>query len=436
MMTSYVEYQELVISAVDEMVRETCLSTATFLSCLESLHAAHDESARSLIEILSNLDSFVDFSKMMENQYGVLYSRTEAVFDATLQSKSQQLKSNASGDKPSGGPYVRVLWDIENVAVPKELGGMKTVSNLSDFLKSKGWSGSGIDTRVTAFFNPAQRSISEKVINELDKAGVELIWVSKKREDADRKLTMRISQEMQVLTPSITTFVIISSDQDFTRQMQLLQNAGFYVVIIHDAKTESWKSALEMHSSEAFPWSFVAAYVDVATSNSIISSQALENVSESQSRSGDQNTFDIKELSIGWIEGICIRWKNIYGFISIASSSFMEVISVHERLKLRQHEYFGNLPEEVRALIDGSSSDSKEVRVFVHYKSLDTDEFSCMNIDGELNSSDVSSSDKKSKKSSSAVCLHKGEKVRSLVVLGKRGFRALTVKKNHHICSE
>lgn len=52
--------------------------------------------------------------------------------------------------------------------------------------------------RVTAFFNPSNGAVSKHTVNDLDKAAVELVWVSSKREDADRKLGMRINQDMQV----------------------------------------------------------------------------------------------------------------------------------------------------------------------------------------------------------------------------------------------
>ena len=42
--------------------------------------------------------------------------------------------------------------------------------------------------------------MSKAVVKELDQAAVEMVWVSDKREDADRKLGVRIMQEMQVDT--------------------------------------------------------------------------------------------------------------------------------------------------------------------------------------------------------------------------------------------
>ena len=94
--------------------------------------------------------------------------------------------------------------------------------------------------------------MSYKTIEELDKGGVELVWVAAKREDADRKLGLKISQEMHVLRDHAnTTFVIISSDQDFRHHMQVLINAGYAVIIIHNAlkviRQNRWKCAPQLH---------------------------------------------------------------------------------------------------------------------------------------------------------------------------------------------
>lgn len=59
---------------------------------------------------------------------------------------------------------------------------------------------------------------------------------------------------MLVLDPSQTTFVIISSDQDFRHHYQLLSGAGFEVILVHDAKGGKWMQALEMHVGRSFLW--------------------------------------------------------------------------------------------------------------------------------------------------------------------------------------
>jgi hypothetical protein len=150
--------------------------------------------------------------------------------------------------------FVRVLWDLENIRESKREGGMNAVSKIRDFLKDKGFAG-GSDIRVTAFSNPENCPVSHKTIEELDKGGVELVWVAAKRGGADRKLGLRISQEMHMLRDHAnTTFVIISSDQNFRHHMQVLMNAGYTVIIIHKAPPGNWTKSLEMCATAAYHW--------------------------------------------------------------------------------------------------------------------------------------------------------------------------------------
>lgn len=156
--------------------------------------------------------------------------------------------------KPTGAvdQSVRVLWDIENIGVPSNLGGVRTVERIKSFLKGHELVGPGIDTRTTVFFNP--NKITDNVVRALDSAAVELIWINRKQEGADRKIVLRISQEMAVLSPQNTSFVLISSDRDFICQIQLLASAGYKIYVIHNAQHDDCKLALEMHATESFKW--------------------------------------------------------------------------------------------------------------------------------------------------------------------------------------
>lgn len=68
---------------------------------------------------------------------------------------------------------------------------------------------------------------------------------------------------MIVLDPTTTTFVIISSDQDFRHHYQLLSGAGFKVIVVHDAKGGTWTQVLEMHADKAFLWRDIMANKDL-----------------------------------------------------------------------------------------------------------------------------------------------------------------------------
>lgn len=424
MMDCFFEYRNLMSSITEELVAEFNMTMASFADALESLHSLHDDSASSLMLMLSAADSFVDFALMMESQYSRIYPSTE-----TAKRYDPEKVPNTSSKAAVGQQHmcVRVLWDIENVSVPKSLGGLKTVANLREFLKSRGLLGAGIDNRITAFFNPSQRSVSQKTVNELDKAGIELIWVSTKREDADRKLGMRISQEMQVLIPSMSVFVIISSDQDFRSQMQLLQSSGFRVVVIHQCKTEDWKAAMEMYCSDAFDWSAVIGSGNLSLDEEVIPKELRKIV-------------DIKELEIGWTAGICSRWKTLYGFVMIKSSDLINLLQSFDKDVILNHEYYVNLPVDFRNqfeedFIEKSELDrtnSIDVRVYAHHKALDecfkTPRSPERLLTGTATSTSVVLVTPEKEVKIQEYSLSKGESVVLHVALGSRGLRALSIK--------
>lgn len=109
------------------------------------------------------------------------------------------------------------------------------------------------------------------------------IWVSSKREDADRKLGLRINQEMMVLPPADTTFVIISSDQDFRHYYQLLGSRGYEVIVVHNARNGSnWVQVLEMHTHRAYRW------LDIMAGNVISRDEVLAHPIECHTGNSDR----------------------------------------------------------------------------------------------------------------------------------------------------
>jgi len=210
-----------------------------------------------LVHFIEQYQDFLAFGRMMEQVFLRLHypgggaaggAAGAAGGDGSGRSVAQQLAPSSN----SAVKAVRVLWDIENIAVPKKIGGVETVKRIKDFLKSHGLSGIGIDSRIAVFFNPSK--ISKQLIKELDAASVELVWISNKVEDADRKLVARISQEMAVLPAASTTFVLISSDKDFRSQLQILTGAGYCTIVVHNATHGDWRKSLEMHSTQAYQW--------------------------------------------------------------------------------------------------------------------------------------------------------------------------------------
>jgi hypothetical protein len=85
-------------------------------------------------------------------------------------------------------PVVRVLWDIENIQVPKSLDGVEVVDRLCKFLTDHGLCGMGIDFKITVCYNPYGNSINKTTANQLNNASVEMIFNGAKEGDADRKI--------------------------------------------------------------------------------------------------------------------------------------------------------------------------------------------------------------------------------------------------------
>eukprot|EP01032_Pedospumella_encystans_P008315 gene8315-9887_t len=353
------------------------ISEERFVALLDTSLQNGDETVERLHRELIVYRNFVDFGLMMQQKYTELYPPPK------VSPIPEKLTSNIR--------ICRVLWDLENVQVSAALGGIKTVMQLQDFLKKQDLMGPGVDTRITAFFNPFNRHISKKVIEELNKASVELVCASSKREDADRKLGIRINQEMQLLNPALTTFVIISSDQDFRQHMQLMSNAGYKVVIVHDAKHESWRNTLEMHASLSFEW---GQAVQVPASSDI-NGEAVPQPNESpetntkvpihtkpQSKSDDATATPVlnnpnrggrdpakEALAVGWRVAVCQRWSSAFGFllVDISHPAVTDSFVLPSSQDLQQPHICisKKIPNET-----GYAVNESVVRVYVHSSAL------------------------------------------------------------------
>ena len=280
-----------------------------------------DVASRLLSDVLYKYSNFLAFGEMMEDKYGEFYENKKfetekASMNLELIPSNTAIKTIESENKivlnvsqpeveanlhivnngVDSKRFVRVLWDIENVQVPKKHKVLALIANLQKFLADQSPSlfGPGIDLRITAFFNPSSSRVPSHVVDELDRAAVELVWVSTKREDADRKIgggvicTMyldvlyttngfllllnpgvRIQQEMQVLKPEKASFMLISSDNDFRHHIQLLRNTGYEAIVVHNVQdspkgavdgSSSWQQALELHATKAFRWRDIVNY--------------------------------------------------------------------------------------------------------------------------------------------------------------------------------
>ena len=142
---------------------------------------------------------------------------------------------------------LRILWDIENVPIPHRMNAFNVASAILSYCEGKYCEqGAQVDTLMTCFHCPEKRTLPRRVIRDLDRASIEQVLVSSKREDADRKIVSRIQREMGVLE-SGAIFVLISSDNDFVSSYQSLKGGGFVCHNIHNAPSADLVRALSLY---------------------------------------------------------------------------------------------------------------------------------------------------------------------------------------------
>jgi len=159
---------------------------------------------------------------------------------------------------------VRIMWDIENVPVPKNIGAVRVVQALQEYLALKSYGGCGIQTLTYAFtVDYALKEHGETVLSkqcrlDLHEVRVTIILCKDKREEADKMIVHQINEQKSVLDflpKEETVFVLITSDKDFTAICQQLFNAGYVVVVVHDAPPHTnHATKMEMYSSEKLLW--------------------------------------------------------------------------------------------------------------------------------------------------------------------------------------
>ena len=86
-----------------------------------------------------------------------------------------------------------------------------------------------------------------------------MVLVSKKREDADRKIVQRMQRDGIVLPPENSVFVLISSDLDFGGISAMMTAQGFRVIILFRPQDNApdLETYLSTHASEVYAWSSV-----------------------------------------------------------------------------------------------------------------------------------------------------------------------------------
>ena len=191
------EYVALIEEKLNKLFVAMSINATEFIQSMKLNLDCNDETVGRLYKVISAYHDFIEFGVMMERKYIELYEKTaekvtstgtvdKNIYDkggSSIISIDQSLKPMTSASMR----ICRVLWDLENIPVMQK-DGMYTVAQLHRFLRTVDLMGPGIDTRITAFFNPFNKSISKKTIEQLNKSSVELVLASSKREDSDRKL--------------------------------------------------------------------------------------------------------------------------------------------------------------------------------------------------------------------------------------------------------
>ena len=207
-------------------------------------------SSKALVEArrrLDNLSDFVTFGEMMRERH-------EQRLAAVAAASTSHAVVGASSPSGTAVRHTRVLWDFENVGVPSDIDPFEAVCALERWLETRGLWGAGIDSSITAFFEPD--SVGRPLRKALDRAGVEQVIASSKREDADRKLNARLERDLALLpTGAATAAVFITSDTDFIPQLRRLKQRGGPTVLLTTAPHGSQHySALALAATETHPW--------------------------------------------------------------------------------------------------------------------------------------------------------------------------------------
>ena len=160
---------------------------------------------------------------------------------------------------PSASPikHVRVLWDIENVPIPADVDTVVVLSRLRSWLRSRGLDGQGVDCRITAVYCPGKvgRFFNNGTAHVLDRSGVEQLFCSRKVEDADRKILVRLHQEACVLPPHHATFVLVTGDLDFNTALSFLAARGFdSLVLCGESSSERTRACFALNTSDVVVW--------------------------------------------------------------------------------------------------------------------------------------------------------------------------------------
>ena len=210
--------------------------------------------------------------------------------------------------------------------------------------------------------------------------------------------------------------------------MQLLQNGGFHVIVIHKANTEKWKTSLEMHANEGHYWADIVDILDVDT-------QAEDKAVSNEESIAKITREKLEVYRLGWIDGACTRWKGIFGFVHVNIADLNTLLSEGDRESIENWKHFKKFQDDLKSALAAQADipvNDQIIRVYVHYKALentrDPIEFLTEVVaNGDENGNDSSNINVNGSAKRHTSSLQRGEKVQILIALGHRGLRAEAV---------
>ena len=231
-MSVHREYCSTLEALLSRRLEEIGSSFGRFEDVFESSLEEGKEGVEGVEEALRRAGDFEEFAGVMKGMYDEFYGVGEGA--------SEEAKGN-EGDQSY---HLRILWDIENVPIPRNISGFSFASNLISYCEEMFRGRAGADTLCTAFHCPSKRTFTEADGRGMDRAQVEQVVVQVKREDADRKMVARLQRESRVLPAGRTCFVVVTSDLDFVSSMKGLGEGGYTVGCLHRAEGYEQAKAL------------------------------------------------------------------------------------------------------------------------------------------------------------------------------------------------
>ncbi len=319
MTASHDEFLRSIDALVEGRLGDFSVTLERFEAALE-VTISEDASSR-ILDMLRSYSDFAEFGEHMRDKFEEIYPALE--------------KERVGAETTA----VRVLWDIENVAIPRASSGMEVTSAIHSHAKSL--VAGHVDLEVKAFYCPSKGTINKRNEKDLLDSGVVLVSVSRKREDADRRIKSALQADMRHF-PQSTVFIVLTSDLDFTADFQELNNAGYQIHCVHDSSERRVVEKFSMFCHGVRGWTEVLSGVaddsehdedDDNDGKNIRSDENDEGIEEEKGQWTLASNRNVKMKKKGgrgstksfipeqgrWYVAKCINWRASkgYGFVKL-----------------------------------------------------------------------------------------------------------------------